>query len=179
MNLKLLSLLFLVTINLAHANSSEKLIVCIDIKEDSKRLSCYDSVMGLTKNKRVVVQETKPVEVISQEVTKLPKEAAPVAAIQKVDSDNTEKESEFGQEHKRVQEGPKELQFIVKSTRQNAYKEWRITLQNGQIWKQVSSASSSFKVKAGDEIVIKRGALNSFSMKKVGSKRSIKVKRTK
>ncbi len=53
-----------------------------------------------------------------------------------------------------------------------------IYLQNDQVWRQVGNSSQP-KLRTGDMITIKRGALSSFVLKKVGSNRSMRVKRFK
>ena len=178
MNPKLLLVLFLGYASLVHAKTSEQLLTCVDIKDASQRLACYDKAMGINESK----VETVKVEKSNKEgvsATEIVQQESTTSATQVIESTSNEDEKYFGQEYKRIEEAPDELRFIVKSSKKNALKEWRITLENGQVWKQISASSSGFKVKTGDEIVIKRGALNSFNMKKVGSKRSIKVKRTK
>lgn len=50
-----------------------------------------------------------------------------------------------------------------------------ITLDNGQVWKQVDS--SSLRLRVGDAVEIERASLGSFMLKKQGSKRSMRVSR--
>ncbi len=51
-------------------------------------------------------------------------------------------------------------------------------LQNEQVWRQVGSSSQP-RLNTGDSIMIERGALGSFIMKKQGSNRSLRIKRIK
>ncbi|WP_293646889.1 hypothetical protein [Thiolapillus sp.] len=51
-----------------------------------------------------------------------------------------------------------------------------LILENGQTWRQVGSSSQP-RLAAGDTIVIEKGALGSFVLKKQGSNRSLRVKR--
>ncbi len=53
-----------------------------------------------------------------------------------------------------------------------------LTLENGQIWRQVGSSSQP-RLAAGDTITIEKGALGSFILKEQGSNRSLRVKRIK
>ncbi|WP_457674715.1 hypothetical protein [Thiolapillus sp.] len=49
-------------------------------------------------------------------------------------------------------------------------------LDNGQAWRQVGSSSQP-RLKAGDQVVIERGALGSYILKPANSNRSMRVKR--
>ena len=51
-----------------------------------------------------------------------------------------------------------------------------LTLENGQVWRQVGSSSQP-RLKPGDLVAIEKGALGSFILKKEGSNRSLRVKR--
>jgi len=53
-----------------------------------------------------------------------------------------------------------------------------LTLENGQVWRQVGSSSQP-RLKPGDTVTIEKGALGSFILKKQGSNRSLRVKRIK
>jgi hypothetical protein len=50
-----------------------------------------------------------------------------------------------------------------------------ITLDNGQVWRQVDS--SSLRLRVGDAIEIERASFGSFMLQKTGSKRSMRVSR--
>ena len=50
-----------------------------------------------------------------------------------------------------------------------------ISLDNEQVWKQVDS--SSLRLRVGDDVIIERAAFGSFMLKKVGSKRTMRVSR--
>lgn len=52
----------------------------------------------------------------------------------------------------------------------------RITLDNGQVWRQVGGSSRP-RLEVGDRIAIERAALGSFLLKKEGSNRSLRVRR--
>ena len=56
------------------------------------------------------------------------------------------------------------------------YGKWRITLKNGQVWKQTDSGYFSWE---GDAYYIERGALNSFFFGREGSNRRMRVQRVK
>ena len=86
--------------------------------------------------------------------------------------------NDFGLEHKDINdERAKEIKAIVISIKKTPYGKLIINLSNGQQWRQ--NDSERISLKQGDKIVIRRGVFNSFLLKKDGTNRSIRVKRTK
>jgi hypothetical protein len=67
------------------------------------------------------------------------------------------------------------LSATVTKLQQYSYGKVLITLDNGQLWKQIDT--SNLRLRAGDAVVIERAALGSFMLKKQGSKRSMRVSR--
>lgn len=51
-----------------------------------------------------------------------------------------------------------------------------IALDNGQVWRQIDAPK--LRIAEGDNVLIRRASLGSYMMQKVGSKRSMQVKRT-
>ena len=68
------------------------------------------------------------------------------------------------------------LERVAKLRQMGNYK-LEITLENGQVWHQISS--SFLRLKVGDDVVIKRGALDSYRLVKVGNNRPMQVRRRK
>jgi hypothetical protein len=86
--------------------------------------------------------------------------------------------NDFGLEHKNIDEDRAgEIKSVVTSIKTTPYGKLIINLNNDQQWRQHDSERMSLK--KGDKIEIRRGALNSFLLKKDGTNRSIRVKRTK
>jgi hypothetical protein len=86
--------------------------------------------------------------------------------------------SDFGIEYRNINEGKAtEVKALISSIKKAAHGELIINLDNNQQWRQINS--KRMVLKANDTIVITRGALNSFSLKKYGTNRSIGVKRIK
>lgn len=90
----------------------------------------------------------------------------------------------FGKNKAQVQQtveeatGEEQLESLnaeVTRLQQSGYDKVLITLDNGQIWRQVDS--SSLRLRVGDAIEIERAALGSYMLKKRGSKRSMRVSR--
>ena len=68
------------------------------------------------------------------------------------------------------------MEAVVKSAKRDLRKNWKIELENGQVWiEKGGDKRASFS--EGDTIVIVRGIMNSFQLKKVGTKRRIRVRR--
>lgn len=82
----------------------------------------------------------------------------------------------FGKQNSEILD-TEEIKTTVLKVKKNPYGELKIWLDNQQVWKQTSG--NRFNLKKGDEVLITKGALNSFDLKKVGAVRSIKVKRVK
>jgi len=85
---------------------------------------------------------------------------------------------DFGLEHKDINgDRAKDIRAVVSSIKKTPYGKLIINLNNNQQWRQKDSERMSLK--QGDKIVISRGSFNSFLLKKDGTNRSIRVKRTK
>ena len=69
----------------------------------------------------------------------------------------------------------KELTALVTEVRPAGPGRILVTLDNGQIWSQVSAPS--LKIKANDKVTIRKAAFGSYKMKKDGSNRMMRVHR--
>ncbi|MCO7201576.1 MULTISPECIES: hypothetical protein [Pseudoalteromonas] len=143
--------------------NTQALQACTLIENDFKRLMCYDNVIA-----------NKP-------ITEIHSSKAPVSK-DKIKTARNEKKAElkedgFGLEHK-VKAASEEIEEItaklVKTTTQGRDK-MVFTLDNGQVWRQVSS--ETFFANEGDTLIIERASFGSFLMKKAGSNRTTRVKR--
>lgn len=160
---------------------------CATINSDSKRLLCFDNAV-----KNILL--TKPAEQVQSQTQPLAKEPeaqiAPSLAVKTPNTPPAEQvlaskplktlESNFGREHlksKEVQEFD-QVEFVVKSAKLSLRKKWRLIFENGQVW-HATELATGIKFKAGDVVVIRRGVLNAFYIKKKGSKRSVRAKRIK
>ena len=82
----------------------------------------------------------------------------------------------FGFEHKEKKETEDERVNVTLAEREEGpYGKWRITLKNGQVWKQMTVAIFLGR----DAYYIERGALNSFFFGREGSNRRMRVQRVK
>lgn len=182
-----LPLLLLSSLSIASPIDAQALEACTKIANDVNRLACFDQALTsqpLTKtdasidvNKDANIEiETAPiVAVTAKQIKTQPLTAAP---SEKSEPAATSNESDFGLSAKVLLEKSTQTQSI--SAQVNAIKESvngynTFTLSNEQRWKQ--SESRSYRIKVGDTVIISRGAMGSFLMKKQGANRTIRVKR--
>ncbi|TWX73710.1 hypothetical protein [Colwellia sp. C1TZA3] len=143
------------------ANLTPDLVQCANMKSEKQRLQCFDAYIDKNSTKIAgditVVSEPKTTEI----------------------QDKEQLISSFGQAHRYSNKERKfdEMTSIVKSARKNLHKKWEIELENGQIWIE-KGGDRRAKFSEGDAIIITRGIMNSFKLKKVGTKRRIRVNRT-
>ena len=88
-------------------------------------------------------------------------------------------EQQFGQEQKQViEEAPDSITATITEATKGAFGKYTFTLDNGQVWRQAESSRSAIW-RGGEQIVVERGALGSFLMRKTTGGRSLRVKRLK
>lgn len=139
---------------------------CAHIEDSLERLVCYDNLAKQGEGKVQQPQE------LPQKARKSKQKAAEVQAKTQAQSSNR-----FGFEHKK-QEGTEQERIDVTLAERNEgpYGKWRMTLANGQVWKQTDNEYFSWD---GNAYYIERGALNSFFFGREGSNRRMRVKRIK
>lgn len=64
---------------------------------------------------------------------------------------------------------------VVTEIRESATRKLIITLDNGQIWRQLDS--QTMRLKNGESVIVRKASLNSFLMAKKSGGRSIRVRR--
>lgn len=206
MNRKLASLA-VVTLGLSNlviaADLNAELAACRAIATDAERFACYEAIAADTSETvppsaaPPVTEATRvaaPAAVLTPEPVPEtePASAAPASVIAPepvpepepvIDEEQTaedvfgktagqlrrDQQKRFGKEELRQLEAT-----VVKLRRMGNYKV-EITLDSGQRWHQITS--SYLKLKVGDKIVIKRAALDSYKLVKVGNNRSMQVRR--
>ena len=151
---------------------------CRPVENDLHRLMCYDAAVDALHKKHAVTQPVAQVKTAQQIKPKAPQvHVAPVSPEQKVVA-NSAANTEFGLEHKNIaKEGDsQELVSIISAVKKAPRGELILTLDNGQVWRQLGT--DSFRVQSGQTVIISRGMLNSFLLKIEGKNKSIRVKRT-
>lgn len=88
-------------------------------------------------------------------------------------------EKQFGQEQKQaIEEAPSSITATITKATEGAHGKYLFTLDNGQVWRQAGSSSRSIW-RGGEQVIVERGALGSFLMRKKTGGRSLRVKRVK
>lgn len=179
----ILSALLISTVSsvaVASEHITRQLKACHAEKDSLKRLMCYDNVVNALPAKKVITAQTvenntqvNKEQAIQKKETIKPAITAPV--VNKTQKAEHGAEAIFGNEHKPKQEVVDKVIYVIKSAKKTLRGTWKFVFENGQRWEQKDTSYAKFKV--GDEVQIKRGALNAFYLKKLSSNRSIRVKR--
>ena len=147
---------------------------------DKQRLDCFDGVF--TTNLRLSQEQAKPAEekaMVPMVKPLLPptQAIAPKSAVEQR-QDAVEK---FGAEHLDIakEKAPKleVVTFTIDKVELTIRKQQRFFFTNGQIWE--NKTSKELRVAAGDQVVVKDGALSAFYLSKVDGSRNVRVKRVK
>lgn len=162
----LLALLFLLV---QPALADEKALTkCRQIDDIAERAFCYDEFVDT----RLLMEPRDSVET----------SASPERAVSKALPDA---QSLFGAndaEAKRIVETTlaieqiDQIEAIAIDVRESANRKLTVTLDNGQIWRQLDN--KPMLLESGDPVIIRKASLSSFLMEKKSGSRSIRVKRT-
>jgi hypothetical protein len=143
---------------------------CRAIADDKERLACYDAAAAAS----------------PAPANAAPANAAPVSAAvasAATASNATEApgkkssgEEDFGKQRTDAEKAaPQDLRSAVASVETDANGKLILALDNGQTWAQIDSPS--LKLKAGDEVVIRRGSLGSYLLARAVGGPEIRVRR--
>lgn len=161
----------------------DELRVCRGLTDDDARLICYDAAVDRSRNSG----PSRPAPAPAKAATPAPAEPAAAAAGTAAATGaaaELSQEDLFGKTGDEVERTVQEatgseridsLSATVTKLQQYSYDKVLITLDNGQVWKQVDA--SSLRLRAGDAVDIERASLGSFMLRKKGSKRSMRVAR--
>ena len=135
-------------------NTTEALLACADESDDAQRLRCFDAaVAGLRKT------SAAPATTAAAAQAALPPAATPAAA-----TPAPTPEAKFGargdikpDRHEELNE----LTATVTALGAKPHGELIVTLDNGQTWAEIAP-NPKIKVRTGETVKIKRGALGSF-----------------
>lgn len=153
---------------------------CAKITNTQDRLICYDAVAAVKNDLLMVAAEP----VATKEAKKAVIKANAVAQTSPVKSEPVASKEQlvsgFGNEHKVAEEQRNfdQVSFVIKSVDRSLRELLQIEFDNGQVWHQTDNDKRA-KFSVGDVVVIKRGVLSAFYMKKAGSHRQVRVKRIK
>ena len=147
----------------AAAGSDSAFLACGSEKDDARRLACFDAAVAKAKSQPAVAS------------------AATAAAA----APTLTKEEKFGLRGDLKQEKAKEVPELaeleslsgkVTKVAAKPHGQLIVTLDNGQTWMEIQ-ANSGLRVKVGDQVTVKSGALGSYSL--VANGRSGKVTRVR
>lgn len=152
----------------------DKLDACNELTDADARLACYDAAVD--RSKQSTASGPAPAN---------PQPAAPAQAEPaKTGAGTLSQEDLFGKSGEEVERTVQEatgnapidsLSATVSKLQRYSYDKVLITLDNGQVWKQIDG--SSLRLRVGDAVEIERASLGSFMLKKQGSNRTMRVSR--
>ena len=149
----------------------------ITTTDDDARLICYDAAVDRSRQSADSGPRSAP-------PAPVPAQAAAAAASASGAASSLSQEDLFGKSGDEVErtvqkatgdEPIDSLTAMVTKLQQYSYDKVLISLDNGQVWKQVDA--SNLRLRVGDAIEIERASLGSFMLKKQGSKRTMRVSR--
>ena len=159
----------------------DELDVCRGLTDDDARLICYDTAVDRSRQSADGGPRPAPAPPAAPAAATA---ATATAAAASAPAANVSQEDLFGKTGDEMQRTVQEatgsepidsLAATITKLQQYSYDRVLITLDNGQVWKQVDS--SSLRLRVGDAIEIGRASLGSFMLKKQGSKRTMRVSR--
>jgi hypothetical protein len=156
--------------------AADAAIACLDLENTEERLACLEAAARDLKATRVVIEKENAVAPDGD-----------TAAAEPFDQQTLEES--FGAEglestkrEKREKQQNYKLTAKVVEFRINPYNDITAVLDNGQIWRQLSSDSTVILIPPGDKlytVTIKKGPLNNYRMRIDQTKRWIRVTRIK
>lgn len=149
---------------------------CRALTDKTIRLNCYDAIKP-NKTTTTVSSATDTVEPSTQNPELNSPQNQDIAATEREIATTSAAEQEFGNLAEEDPDKLRQIELTVSKVKKSAYGNLILSFTNGQMWKQIDSRR--FKVKAGEQIFIKTGALNSFMLGKDGQNSTIRVKRIK
>ena len=163
----LLLILALISLDVSADAMTTKLLSCSAIEAPLERLECFDKIVtGLSTG----ITAPGPAEAMQ--------EPLPVATASQLESaESAVSNQQFGQEHWESQREGMQLEARVSAAYKNAYGKWVVTLNNGQVWKQLRS--ETIRISVDDSVLIERGLMNSFFFRLNDNDRQIKFSRVK
>lgn len=156
---------------------------CAAVPGDDDRLACYDQAFGRpNSNPTPGVAAAPPAPAPSATVA--PTNTAPVATVPSAAAAAQGRE-EFGlsevakraRDPEKARESmPESITAVVARLSMRPTGEAVVSLDNGQVWEQAETATTSVRLKAGDAVTIRKAALGSYVLV-TPSRMSVRVRR--
>ena len=160
----LLSLVFLAQPALT---AEEALTKCRQIEDIAERVVCYDNIV----DSLFPMDSSDNVETITSPES--PKSSA-VPDAQSLFGASDAEANRIIEESLDIEQID-QIVAVVTDAQQSATKKLTVTLDNGQIWRQLDN--QSLRLKSGETVIIRKASLGSFFMEKESGSRRIRVKR--
>lgn len=132
--------------------AEEALTECRQIEEIQERVACYDEFVD----------------------SNYPMESNAVPDAQSLFG-TTDAEAKRIVETSLAIEQLDQIEAIVTDVRRSANRKLTVTLDNGQVWRQLDS--QPMHLKSGETVIVRKASLGSFLMEKQSGSRSVRVKR--
>ena len=176
-------------------SSAQSTADCSSVAEDRARLKCYDEQAARQKKAAAAAAQaataapvtTTPPSAAATRATTPQPVTAPPAPVSKP-ARATSPSSDFGLDEEAIRKRqaaanpgrpkePEQLVSRVKAVVKKPRGEYRITLEDGQVWEETQHSSSSIPPGVGDTVTIKRGLFGSYFLER-GVGLALRVKRT-
>ncbi|KPZ72311.1 hypothetical protein AN944_01089 [Shewanella sp. P1-14-1] len=194
MRLTLVATFALAITSQAHASVEEQLATCANHTDKLDRLMCYDALAASVSTATSTLSTSQTAKAVTAPaavaVTSTQTNTAPVTPTAPVEASANTAEQEFGLKNvaekdeqefglKQVADDEEDVRLYaeVSSIKKDPYGSLIVTLANEQTWKQVGT--ERYKLKSGQTIFIKKGALGSFLLGSDGRNSTMRVKRLK
>jgi hypothetical protein len=155
----------------AHLSLAQSTTDCSAVAEDMARLKCYDEQAAL-KKKAAATSTADTAATPAAPARSQPASKTPTASTAASTPHAATPSSDFGLDpeavrrkqaaaHPDAPQAPEQIVGRVKSVVTKPRGQYRITLEDGQVWEETQHTGGS-PPEAGDSVIIKRGMLGSY-----------------
>jgi len=165
-------LLLLLFFTQSALTAEETLIKCRQIEEISERVVCYDNIV----DSHFPTDSSDAASSVRVEITTQPEvtESNVVPDAQSLFGTNDAEAKRLVEKSMDIEQ-ISEIEAIVTDVRNSATKRFTVSLDNGQIWRQLDD--QRLTLKSGDAVVVRKASFGSYLMEKMSGSRSIRVTR--
>lgn len=138
---------------------------CSTIAEDMARLKCYDEQAARQKKKTPAP------------ASRAPAPAQPPSSSNDFGLDAEAIRKKQAAANASASKGPDQIVSRVKAVETTARGEYRIALEDGQVWEETQHSANGIRVEVGDTVTIKHGLLGSYFLSSHAAGLALRVKR--
>ena len=157
--------------------AEEALTKCRHIEDIAERVACYDGVADSnfpTGSSDTGSSDTGSSDIVETITPPEITESNEVPDAQSLFGTN-DAEAKRIVETSLAIEQISEIEAIVTDVRRSSNKKLTVTLDNGQVWRQLDN--KPLPLKSGEAVIVRKASLGSYLMEKQSGSRSIRVKR--